>query len=617
MLLRRLTLFFLLLLLIVLVAGYAKFGELREFEQWDTNAQKSQTVLRQLFHELHLREKLALRQAAQTAGNPELVNALVREQDPRKAHDTVQELLKNQAALIKSDFIWITNAQAKVIARSEAPKQFDDSISELPLVAAALRGDAQSKFTVFSNQYSWVASSPIYDERGRLLGLALVGYTLNPDWLKTVANQEGANILLFSQEKVDSFTGSSDMGFGKLLGKPETKELFEGKLFTQRLPYKQSAVESAALLFGDELAPRKAGLAVLIENKLPNYFQPTIAPTDPFMHTWYAIVGVLLILSFIFTLATRWGIKHEAKKVAKKILDISMAVPGATLKAGSYMSEFEPLVKMLLGQLPTLNQTRPLKTLSETSANVLNELLQDNKGSSPGKTPLPGQNAGNKAPKSSASDSSIQPITSLGAAARRTPAEAQPQPAQQQSPMPGFMPGSSVLPPKDESSTIPPAPKPASSPAPQEAPVKKESSIPLPPRKQPSVSSASPSTPTPSSTQPPVSQLATPPSPPTPAPQAPPQAPQNAPIRMTMTMATIDPAEQVPDSEEAYLAKVFQDYVALRQKLGEAAPPNREKFIHSLRQNSQKLKEKFKCSRVRFTVFEKQGKASVKAAPVR
>ena len=86
---------------------------------------------------------------------------------------------------------------------------------------------------------------------------------------------------------------------------------------------------------------------------------------------------------------------------------------------------------------------------------------------------------------------------------------------------------------------------------------------------------------------------------------------------MTMTMATVDPSDSLPDNEEAYLAQVFQDYMALRDKLGETTPSNREKFIFSLRQNSQKLKEKFKCSKVRFTVFEKEGKASVKAAPVR
>ena len=394
MLIRRLNLFFLLLLLVVTVAGYVKFGELRVYEQWTTNAQKSRMVLRQVFHDLALREKQALRQAVQIAADPELADLLTREQDPRRGHDAAAEILKKRTADLKADFIWVANAQGLVIARSDDAQNFADGIEALPLAASALRGDAHGTFTIFANKYAWVAAAPALDPRGKPQGLCLVGSYLNPEWLKTVATTEDVNIVLFGEDKVESSTGSSDMGFAALLKQPEAKPLWDGLVLTKQIPYKESTVEAAALLFGDELAARKVGLAVLVENQLPDYLQPAIAIVDPFLHTWYAVIGVLFLFGILFSLATHWGIKREAKKVAKKILDMTLGVPGVTLKAGSYMSEFEPLVKMLLGQLPSLNQTRPLKTLSETSTNVLNELLQDNrKTPDPTAAPLPGQNA--------------------------------------------------------------------------------------------------------------------------------------------------------------------------------------------------------------------------------
>ena len=64
--------------------------------------------------------------------------------------------------------------------------------------------------------------------------------------------------------------------------------------------------------------------------------------------------------------------------------------------------------------------------------------------------------------------------------------------------------------------------------------------------------------------------------------------------------------------------KVFQEYIRMRQKLGEPTEKlSRKKFFANLGENRRRLMEKFNCRDVKFNIFEKGGKASVKASPVR
>jgi hypothetical protein len=74
-----------------------------------------------------------------------------------------------------------------------------------------------------------------------------------------------------------------------------------------------------------------------------------------------------------------------------------------------------------------------------------------------------------------------------------------------------------------------------------------------------------------------------------------------------------------PDDEDlAHFSEVFNEYVAARQKCGESiAGLSLEKFTAKLQSNRQQIVSKHRCRTARFTVYEKDGKAAIRAVPVK
>ncbi|PTL78704.1 MXAN_5187 family protein [Vitiosangium sp. GDMCC 1.1324] len=73
-----------------------------------------------------------------------------------------------------------------------------------------------------------------------------------------------------------------------------------------------------------------------------------------------------------------------------------------------------------------------------------------------------------------------------------------------------------------------------------------------------------------------------------------------------------------PPSEEQHFQDVFREFVATRDQCGE---PNDgltyDKFVAKLRKNKEQLVQKYACKTVRFQVYVKEGKAALKATPVK
>jgi hypothetical protein len=70
--------------------------------------------------------------------------------------------------------------------------------------------------------------------------------------------------------------------------------------------------------------------------------------------------------------------------------------------------------------------------------------------------------------------------------------------------------------------------------------------------------------------------------------------------------------------EETQWRKVYQDFVALKRKLGEPTQKlTYEKFRGTLQRNKDALMARHGCERVKFRVYEKQGRAALKASPVK
>jgi hypothetical protein len=75
-----------------------------------------------------------------------------------------------------------------------------------------------------------------------------------------------------------------------------------------------------------------------------------------------------------------------------------------------------------------------------------------------------------------------------------------------------------------------------------------------------------------------------------------------------------DPQEE----EEAHFSHIFEDFVQRKRECGESTVGlTRDKFLQRLRDNKAQLVSKHNCRTVRFSVYVKDGKAALKATPVR
>jgi hypothetical protein len=75
---------------------------------------------------------------------------------------------------------------------------------------------------------------------------------------------------------------------------------------------------------------------------------------------------------------------------------------------------------------------------------------------------------------------------------------------------------------------------------------------------------------------------------------------------------------QAADAKLAEWQRVFKDFVAAKQKCGESVEGfTYEKFEHTLRKNEEALTQRHGAARVKFSVYVKEGKAALKASPVK
>jgi len=81
----------------------------------------------------------------------------------------------------------------------------------------------------------------------------------------------------------------------------------------------------------------------------------------------------------------------------------------------------------------------------------------------------------------------------------------------------------------------------------------------------------------------------------------------------TRVVASDDDAD-----EETHFKRVFDDFVATKKECGESvAGLTLDKFTVKLRGNKSQLMSKHQCRTVRFAVYVKDGKAALKATPIR
>ncbi|RKH67625.1 cell division protein FtsK [Corallococcus interemptor] len=92
----------------------------------------------------------------------------------------------------------------------------------------------------------------------------------------------------------------------------------------------------------------------------------------------------------------------------------------------------------------------------------------------------------------------------------------------------------------------------------------------------------------------------------------------NGPQAIPLPMPGVNSAAAAALSEEQHFQDVFREFVTTRERCGEQADGlTYDKFVQKLRKNKEQLVTKYACKTVRFQVYVKEGKAALKATPVK
>jgi hypothetical protein len=104
---------------------------------------------------------------------------------------------------------------------------------------------------------------------------------------------------------------------------------------------------------------------------------------------------------------------------------------------------------------------------------------------------------------------------------------------------------------------------------------------------------------------------------PSPAPE-PSATPLTTPAELLMGAAATAAPESAAAGDDDHWRQVFDDFLRVRRECGEAAEGlTYERFRSKLEKNRDQLVTKYACKSVRFQVYVKEGKAALKATPVR
>jgi hypothetical protein len=151
--------------------------------------------------------------------------------------------------------------------------------------------------------------------------------------------------------------------------------------------------------------------------------------------------------------------------------------------------------------------------------------------------------------------------------------------------------------------SVPLAPPPAATPAPAPRPPAPAPRAPAPPMAPPAAAAPRPP----------------PPAPPRPAPPAPhPGSNGDGATAVAPVPPELLAAATGGNDEERHFREVYEQYVAMKESCGEAtAGLTFEKFCQTLRKNREQIVQRHGAKGVRFSVYEKNGKAALKATPVK
>ena len=511
-------------------------------------------------------------------------------------HRTIQDRFRTLIPDLATggiDEIVALDNKGRVIARvgGNNDKEYGDYIGGVEVVADALRGYLSDDVWGVGGRLERVAGAPVLSKgKDRIVGAIYVGAETGPGLVERLKKNLDVDVALLLRGKVIA----SSRPPGELDALPEmvtqhVSEIAElkrtpalpltvgqDKLLAVAAPFPGQAGEQQAYYALLGMQPAKNDLGALLSNVSSNDLKWGNFPWVPVALVTFAMIAVGLILQRVEVEAPLGRLRRELQKLAAGDLQ--------KIDDHKYRGKYGGLARDVNAAVERFTHAPGAR--SEMAGKDLNAILGPSGGST---FDLP--SAG-----SAFSGSTPAPAFNPPPAA----------PAFNPPPAPGF-------PPPPPPGGFAPPPLPSFSPPP--APSFSAPSLPQPFSAAGLGSSSSPSLPLPSSIKP--------------APWAQ-QLPADA-IDETRADADADANRQMPEGEatrvvpydlqeeeDAHFRHVFDDFVETKRSCGEpTAGLTQAKFLQKLRDNKSALVAKHACRTVRFSVYVKDGKAALRATPIR
>lgn len=513
-------------------------------------------------------------------------------------HRTIQDRFRTlipDLATSGIDEIVALDNKGRVIARvgGSNEKEYGDYIGGVEVVADALRGYLSDDVWGVGGELERVAGAPVLSKgKDRIVGAIYVGAETGPGLVERLKKNLDVDVALLLRGKVIA----SSRPPGELDALPEmvsqhVSEIAElkrtpalpltvgqDKMLAVAAPFPGQAGEQQAYYALLGMQPAKTDLGALLSNVSSNDLKWGNFPWVPLALVTFAMIAVGLILQRVEVEAPLGRLRRELQKLAAGDLQ--------KIDDHKYGGKYGGLARDVNAAVERFTHAPGAR--SEMAGKDLNAILGPSGGST---FDLPSAGL-------AFSGSTPAPAFSPPAAPAFPPVA----PAFNPPPAPGFPP-----PPPPGGFAPPPLPSFAPPPAPSfSAP-----SLPQPFSAAGLGSSSSPSLPLPSSIKPaPWAQ------------QLPADAIDDGSADASRQMPEGEATRVVPydlqEEEDAHFRHVFDDFVETKRSCGEpTAGLTQAKFLQKLRDNKSALVAKHACRTVRFSVYVKDGKAALRATPIR
>lgn len=500
-----------------------------------------------------------------------------------KTRQAISKLVAEIPQDLRSDAIWVVDASGRVVtsyvtAGKTGPEDWD--LGGYAVVADALHGWIRDDAWVWDGRIYRVVARPVEQEAsGEPVGAIIAGKVVDDAFAKTVSKRTNAAIGFFAGGSRVASGAPEEFGAGNLdqltkdLAKVESDDDYKEKGRSNVVVINDSLGVVFSRMPGeawDQGAGYAVGRNTVSIASIWDFFDKS-SSDDKGQVPWKFIVPAVLaaaIIGLLFTVFEHTTplstFRKEAARMAKGEVDVLQP------------SRFRGVYKKIAADLNDGVEKVVAKGGVPRRAANLEQVLG----------PIPQQPAMSAFSVPGASDGAAKPPPSSGGAPRP------PLP-----PKPADMPSSARFPVSEIES---PGTTPGLGPIPAATP-SSAGRAPPPPRRAPPPPGSSAGAPPPVASSPGLPLHAAP-----------------SGIGVSVSEGSV-PGEPPPAGDELVeWQRVFQEFVAVKQQCGE--PTNNltfDKFRVTLQKNKDALVARHACSRVRFTVYVKEGKAALKASPVK